>query len=131
MRRAVSFIIAVWLTASGAFCGLYYLLFAAEWKGWMLLGAGFVSHRRHHFVLLMFPGERAMKRARHPSGYAPGGDKDPYKPVSGMSAAPKRPAAAIRISGTLRRHRSFSLRPPRVTFMTSVDARSEAMLPGR
>jgi hypothetical protein len=42
MRRAVSFIIAVWLTASGAFCGLYYLLFAAEWKGWMLLGAGFV-----------------------------------------------------------------------------------------
>ena len=42
MRRAITFIIAVWLTASGAFSGLYYLLFAAEWKGWMLLGAGFV-----------------------------------------------------------------------------------------
>ena len=42
MRRAVTFIISVWLTASGAFSELYYLLFAAEWKGWMLLGAGFV-----------------------------------------------------------------------------------------
>jgi uncharacterized membrane protein HdeD (DUF308 family) len=42
MRRAVTFIIAIWLTASGTFSGLYYLLFAAEWKGWMLLGAGFV-----------------------------------------------------------------------------------------
>jgi|KBSSwiS6_1023812.scaffolds.fasta_scaffold41340_1 hypothetical protein len=42
MRRAVTFIIAIWLTASGAFSGLYYLLFAAEWKGSMLLAAGFV-----------------------------------------------------------------------------------------
>jgi uncharacterized membrane protein HdeD (DUF308 family) len=42
MRRAVSFIIAFWLTASGAFSGLYLLLFGVEEKGWMLLGAGFV-----------------------------------------------------------------------------------------
>jgi hypothetical protein len=42
MGRTVKFIIAFWLTASGAFSGIYYLLFAAEWKGWMLLGAAFV-----------------------------------------------------------------------------------------
>jgi hypothetical protein len=42
MPREVSFIVAFWLTASGAFSGLYLLLFAAEWKGWMLLGVGFV-----------------------------------------------------------------------------------------
>jgi hypothetical protein len=42
MRRAVTVIIAFWLTASGAFGALYYLLFADEWKGWVLLGAGFV-----------------------------------------------------------------------------------------
>jgi hypothetical protein len=42
MRRTISFVIAILLTLTG-FTSLAYLqLFAAGWKGWMVLAAGTV-----------------------------------------------------------------------------------------
>jgi hypothetical protein len=40
MRRVISLIIASSLAAIGGAGVLYLLLFAAGWKGWMVLGAG-------------------------------------------------------------------------------------------
>jgi hypothetical protein len=41
MRRAISLIVALGLTVTGAAGGLYLLLFAQTWNVWMLITAGF------------------------------------------------------------------------------------------
>jgi hypothetical protein len=40
MRRIISFVLALCLTAFGAFALVYLMVFAAGWKGWMVMGAG-------------------------------------------------------------------------------------------
>jgi hypothetical protein len=42
VRRIISFIIALCLTGFGAFGLIYLFLFAAGWKGWMVMGAGLI-----------------------------------------------------------------------------------------
>jgi len=43
MRGTISFVIAVCLTYFGAFALIYLLLFADNWRGWMVTGAGLIS----------------------------------------------------------------------------------------
>ena len=40
MRRIIGFVIALCLTIFGALSLIYLMVFAAGWRGWMVLGAG-------------------------------------------------------------------------------------------
>jgi membrane protein YdbS with pleckstrin-like domain len=40
MRRIISFVLALCLTATGAVGLIYLLMFAHGWRGWMFMGAG-------------------------------------------------------------------------------------------
>jgi hypothetical protein len=42
MRRIISFVIALCMTLGGAISGIYLLMFAHGWKGWMVMAAGLV-----------------------------------------------------------------------------------------
>jgi hypothetical protein len=40
IRRAINLVLALALTAAGAFGLVYLLFYAAGWKGWMFMGTG-------------------------------------------------------------------------------------------
>ena len=42
MRGIISFVIALCLTAFGAFGLIYFMLFATGWRGWMVISAGLI-----------------------------------------------------------------------------------------